>query len=100
MRMHRGSSKGARDPNRSPGSLPLSASPPPTVTVVLELTRGATVQRRRLWVPPGTLVRSALRSAGLPAEGSAVLLDATPIPLDTPIERSLRLVVVSTFSGG
>jgi len=70
------------------------------VSVVLDLTRGAAVDRRRLQVAVGTPVRTALRSAGQAPEGSAVLLDDTPIPLDTPIDRPLHLVVVSTFSGG
>ena len=100
MRMHRGSSKGARVPFRAPESLPLSASPPRMLPVVLEITRGSAVRRRRLRVRVGTNVRDALRAAGLPPEGSAVLLDETPVPLDLTIDRPLRLVVISTFSGG
>jgi sulfur carrier protein ThiS len=98
--MHRGSSKGARETARAPEILPLSASPPPRVAVVIEITRGASVRRRRLRVPVGTPVRSILRSAGLAPEGSAVLIDETPVPLDLLVERPLRLVVVPTFSGG
>jgi sulfur carrier protein ThiS len=45
-------------------------------------------------------VRSALRSLGHFPEGSAVLLEDVPIPLDTPIDGPVRLVVVPTFSGG
>ncbi len=100
MRMHRGSSKDARDTTRPPETLPLSASRPERVAVVLEVTRGASVRRRRLHVAPGTLVRTVLRTAGCAPEGSAVLLDDTPVPLDLPIERPVRLVVVPTFSGG
>jgi sulfur carrier protein ThiS len=100
MRMHRGSSKDVREPPRAPGILPLSASSRPTVAVVLDITRGGSVDRRRLKVAAGTSVRTALRSAGQPPEGSAVLEGDTPIPLDTPIDRPMRLVVVSTFSGG
>ena len=100
MRMHRGSSKDARDTTRSPETLPLSASPPERVAVVLEVTRGASVQRRRLRVAPGTPIRAVLRRAGLAPEGTAVLVDDTPVPLDLPIERAVRLVVVPTFSGG
>jgi sulfur carrier protein ThiS len=68
--------------------------------VTLEITRGASVELRRVRVPPGTLVRAVLRSVELAPEGSAVLDGETPIPLDTPIERPIRLVVVPTFSGG
>ena len=99
MRMHRGSSKGTRDRPRAPGTLPLSASPS-HVAVTLEITRGAAVRRRRIRVPLGTPVRAALHSAGLAPEGSAILVKDTPIPLDTPIDRPLRLTVISTFSGG
>ncbi|HXW67881.1 MAG TPA: hypothetical protein VEL82_08425 [Thermoplasmata archaeon] len=51
-------------------------------------------------MPAGTLVRSVLRATGLAPEGSAVLDGETPIPLDTAIERDVRLTVVPTFSGG
>ncbi|MGA8543245.1 MAG: hypothetical protein WB947_06910 [Thermoplasmata archaeon] len=67
---------------------------------MLEVTRGGSVERHRLHVAPGSLVRAALRATGVPAEGSAVLLDDVSIPLDTPIERSVRLTVLPTFSGG
>ena len=97
--MHRGSSKGARRLRRGPDTLPLSASPT-TVRVVLEVTRGGSVEQRTLWVAAGTLVRTALRSAGHAPEGSAVLIAEVPIPLDTPIDRPVRLTVVPTFSGG
>jgi len=97
--MHRGSSKGARDPRRPPDTLPLSASRT-AVSVVVEVTRGGSVERRRIRVAPGTLVRAALRATGQAPEGSAVLVDEVPIPLDTPIDRSLRLTVIPTFSGG
>jgi sulfur carrier protein ThiS len=100
MRMHRGSSKDGRDFTRTSGILPLSAPSGPMLTVTIEITRGASIQRRRLRVPPGTLVRTVLRSAELAPEGSAVLVGETPIPLDTPLERPVRLIVVPTFSGG
>lgn len=99
MRMHRGSSKDAGSGGPGPETLPLSASPL-RVRLVVELTRGGSVDRRELSVPAGTLVRSALRSLGQAPEGAAVLVDETPIPLDTPIDRPMRLTVVSTFSGG
>ena len=100
MRMHRGSSKDARAPARTTETLPLSASSLPTCEVVVELTRGRAVERRSLRVAPGTSVRAALREAGHPAEGSAVFVGEMSIPLDTPIDRSVTLVVVPTFSGG
>ncbi len=99
MRMHRGSSKEVRDAPRASESLPLSA-PPATVPVDLEITRGRGVERRQLRVPSGTLVRTVLRQSGCAPEGSAVLLGETPVPLDLPIDRPLRLTVVPTFSGG
>ncbi len=99
--MHRGSSKGDRAAGPAAGILPLSASPrPPSVSVTLELTRGASVRRRRVRIPRGAPIRAALRAADLPAEGCAVMLDETPVPLDLPLDRPVRLVVVSTFSGG
>ena len=100
MRMHRGSSKDVAGSPRATGSLPLSASVPSSVTVVLELTRAGAVERRRLTVEVGATVRSVLRRAGRLPEGCAVLEAETPVPLDTPIDRPVRLTVVSTFSGG
>jgi sulfur carrier protein ThiS len=100
MRMHRGSSKDVSGGSRTAETLPLSASAPATVSVVLELTRAGAVRARRLRVPVGTTVRAVLHRVGEAPEGSAVLLDETPVPLDLPIERPLKLTVVSTFSGG
>jgi len=97
--MHRGSSKGVPTEPGAPEPLPLSASTGP-ITVTLCLTRGRAVERLDLTVARGTLVRAALRSAGRSPEGSAVLLDDVPIPLDTPIDRALELTVIPTFSGG
>ncbi|MFZ0698853.1 MAG: hypothetical protein WAN74_01485 [Thermoplasmata archaeon] len=51
-------------------------------------------------VPHGTLVRTVLRSIGQAPEGCAVLEGERPLPLDTPLMRSVRLLVVPTFSGG
>jgi sulfur carrier protein ThiS len=99
MRMHRGSSKDGREPPRPTETLPLSASPP-LVGVDLELTRAGSVDRRTVHVPLGAPVRAALRAAGQAPEGCAVLVGEVPIPLDTPIDGPVRLVVVSTFSGG
>jgi len=98
MRMHRGSSKGSGDRTPLPEPLPLSASSAVSVTVeVVRAARSATYERH---VAPGTLIRSVVRSVGEAAEGSAVLVDGTSVPLDTPITAPLRLVVVPTFSGG
>ncbi|HXQ93620.1 MAG TPA: MoaD/ThiS family protein [Thermoplasmata archaeon] len=52
------------------------------------------------WVPNGTSVRALLRQLGHPPEGSAVLVGGVSVPLDTPIDSPMRLVVVPTFSGG
>ncbi|HYA69923.1 MAG TPA: hypothetical protein VEH28_00960 [Thermoplasmata archaeon] len=41
-----------------------------------------------------------VRLAGESPEGCAVLIDEIPIPLDTVIDRTVRLTVVPTFSGG
>jgi len=100
MRMHRGSSKDARDPPGTAGNLPLSASPAATVEVVVEIARAGRVDRRELRIPRGTLVRAALKQVGQAPEGSAVLVDETSVPLDEPILAPTRLVVVPTFSGG
>ncbi len=97
--MHRGSSKGDGREPPPPETLPLSASPT-TIPVTIEVTRGGSVERRSLEVAPGTLVRTALRSFGQAPEGSAVLVDDRPIPLDTPIDAPVRLTVIPTFSGG
>jgi sulfur carrier protein ThiS len=67
---------------------------------VVDITRGASTTTRRITVPSGTLVRAVLRSLGHAAEGSAVLVDDVPIPLDTPLEAPTRLTVIPTFSGG
>ena len=88
-----------RNERPAPETLPLSASPT-TVVVDLDLTRGASVEHRRVRVATGTLVREVIRSLGHAPEGSAVLVDDVPIPLDTPIDGPIRLTVVPTFSGG
>jgi hypothetical protein len=81
------------------GNLPLSASPR-TVRVEVEVARGGRSRTGRFSVVPGTLVRAVVRLAGEAPEGCAVLIGETPVPLDMPIERPLRLTVVPTFSGG
>jgi sulfur carrier protein ThiS len=70
------------------------------VGVEVEVARSGRPRRARLEVAPGTLVRAVVRLAGESPEGCAVLLDETSIPLDTPIDRSVRLTIVPTFSGG
>ena len=99
MRLHRGSSKDARGPSPTTENLPLSASPP-TVTVEVEVVRRGRRRNDRVDVARGTLVRAVVRSAGEAPEGCAVLEGETPVPLDTPIERPVRLTVIPTFSGG
>jgi sulfur carrier protein ThiS len=97
--MHRGSSKEARGAPRASESLPLSASPA-RVSVVVEVTRGGSVERHRVRVLAGTTVRAVLRQTGHAPEGSAVLIAGTSVPLDATIDRPTRLTVVPTFSGG
>jgi sulfur carrier protein ThiS len=99
MRLHRGSSKDARGPPPAAGILPLSASPR-KVRVVVEIVRGGRSRSARFAVESGTLVRAVVRRAGETPEGCAVLIGEISVPLDTPIERALRLTVVPTFSGG
>ncbi len=99
MRMHRGSSKDGRTRARPSEILPLSASPD-LVVLEVELARGGPAQRTTLAVARGTLVRDVVRQVGGSPEGCAVLIEDIPVPLDLPIERPLRLVVVPTFSGG
>jgi sulfur carrier protein ThiS len=100
--MHRGSSKGTGRARPVPEILPLSASPSPSgVRVEVVVARGSRPGPPAVrWVPPGTAVRAVLRDLGHAPEGSAVLIDGTPVPLDTPIEAPTRLTVVPTFSGG
>jgi sulfur carrier protein ThiS len=89
-------------PRPDPETLPLSASPSPRmVDVQFDVARG----RRAgpvvtVSVAVGTRLREVLRSQGHAPEGSAVLLDGTPVPLDTRIDRPMRFTIVPTFSGG
>ena len=99
MRLHRGSSKDARGISPATEILPLSASPSP-VGVQVEVVRSGRSRRSHYEVPVGTLVRAVVRRAGESPEGCAVLEGETPLPLDTPIDRPMRLTVVPTFSGG
>ena len=99
MRLHRGSSKDARGSTPPAETLPLSASSS-LLHVAVEVTRGGRVRQSEFDVTAGTTIRSILRRAGEIPEGCAVLIDETPVPLDAPVERPLRLTVVPTFSGG
>ena len=99
MRLHRGSSKDARGRPPATGNLPLSASPP-KFRVEVEVARSGRSRTAQFEVEAGTLVRAVVRLAGEAPEGCAVLIGNTPVPLDTPVERSLHLTVVPTFSGG
>jgi sulfur carrier protein ThiS len=98
MRMHRGSSKGPGAVPPPPEPLPLSASG--TVAVEVEVARAGRPSVHLHRVRAGTLVKELVRAVGEAPEGSAVLLDGVPVPLDLPLERPVRLVVVPTFSGG
>jgi sulfur carrier protein ThiS len=104
MRMHRGSSKGSREP-RVPETLPLSAPPAPPggtdeIEIVIEVLRGGRTTVRSERVSAGTTVRVLLRRVGVAPEGCAVLLRDRSVPLDLPLDRPERLTVVPTFSGG
>jgi len=70
------------------------------VRVEVEVARAgrSTVEERV--VPVGTLVKQLVRAVGEVPEGAAVLVEGVSVPLDSPIERPLRLVIVPTFSGG
>ena len=99
MRMHRGSSKEDGGEPRPSETLPLSASPT-LVEVAVEVARAGESQRSIARVAVGTLVRDAVRPYVGSPEGCAVLIDEESVPLDLPIDRPVRLLVVPTFSGG
>ena len=98
--MHRGSSKAVRDGTRSAGSLPLSASSSSRLVIEVEVARAGRSTLHAVPAEAGTLLRDVIRHVGQAPEGSAALIDGIPVPLDTPLERSVRVVVVPTFSGG
>ena len=95
--MHRGSSKAVRGKPPAADTLPLSA---PSLSVEVEVARAGRSESHRIEVRSGSLVREAVRQVGLAPEGSSVLLDGVSVPLDLPILRAVKLVVVPTFSGG
>jgi sulfur carrier protein ThiS len=70
------------------------------ITVTLEVVRAGARREHVLEVEENTLVRVAVRAAGLSPEGCAVLLDGVSVPRDLPLRSSVRLTVVPTFSGG
>ena len=88
----------------SPAPERRSADPSPmaqrSVTVEVEVARPRSPEVLTRDVPAGTLVKELVRAAGQSPEGVAVLIDGVSVPLDLPVDRPLRLVVVPTFSGG
>jgi sulfur carrier protein ThiS len=98
--MHRGSSKVPGAPAPAAESLPLSASSRPVLTVEVEVARAGRSTVRTFTVPVGTRVRDVIRHVHEAPEGSVALRDGASIPLDTALDRSVRLVVLPTFSGG
>lgn len=81
-------------------TLPLSAPPAPVLRIEFDVVRGGCHAGVSASVAPGSLLRAALRSVGLPPEGCAVLLDGVPLPLDTKLEGPARFEVLLAFSGG
>jgi sulfur carrier protein ThiS len=73
---------------------------PRTIRVRVEVARGALSPERWVELREGAVARDAVRAAGESPEGSAVLRDGTPIPLDEPMIEGTLLTVVPTFSGG
>jgi sulfur carrier protein ThiS len=83
---------------RATEHLPLSASP--LLHVVLECSRGGSVEIVELRLTAPASVRTALRAANRAPEGCAVVHQNAPVPLDEPLQDGMRLQVISTFSGG
>ena len=70
------------------------------IAVTIEVARAGHTSERVLELAEGTLVRTAVRAAGLSPEGCAVLIDGVPVPRDLPLVGATRLTLVPTFSGG
>ncbi|MGI0053888.1 MAG: hypothetical protein ACREC5_05220 [Thermoplasmata archaeon] len=68
--------------------------------MTLEFARGGRSELCEVETRAGTPLRTVLREAGHPAEGSLVLHGEKPVPLDTPVIDAARYTVISTFSGG
>lgn len=88
-----------RNDRRPTETLPLSASPV-LVAFHYELARGPPTGPRTLELPPLSTGRDLLRALGRAVEGSALLIDDRPVPLDAPLPADRTVVVVPTFSGG
>lgn len=97
--MHRGNPAGST-PKASDPEGPGPSLPSPPLEIVVEPFRSTGPPAVTLRVPPGTTVRDLLRQLDRPAEGSAVLLEGRPVPLDEVILVSGRIVLIPTFSGG
>ncbi|HLM91459.1 MAG TPA: thiamine biosynthesis protein ThiS [Thermoplasmata archaeon] len=70
------------------------------LTIEIDVARAGRHSVESVTVPEGSLVRDVIRHAHQAPEGSVVLIDGLPVPLDTRLERSVRLLVLPTFSGG
>jgi sulfur carrier protein ThiS len=95
-----GRSDGTSKDRGALGTLPLVASPPPRVTIHLELRGAGRNERRDVEVPVGSPLRDALRSAGIAPEGVAAFREERPVPLDEPVEGEGSYLILSAFSGG
>ncbi|MHB1434944.1 MAG: hypothetical protein ACYCPN_02775 [Thermoplasmata archaeon] len=65
-----------------------------------EVARAGRSVDHHLEVPVGTPLRDALRRIDQMPEGSLVLEDGKSVPLDTPLDRPFKLLIVPTHSGG
>jgi sulfur carrier protein ThiS len=83
-----------------PETLPLSAPSPEKIWIEFEIARAGRSETTRVEVVVGSSLRRAIRAVGHAPEGCAVLDGDRPLPLDTPLVRSIRLTLVPTFSGG
>ncbi|MGA8664874.1 MAG: hypothetical protein WB809_07415 [Thermoplasmata archaeon] len=70
------------------------------MTIEIDVARAGRHTVESVTVPVGAFVRDVIRHARQAPEGSVVLIDGLPVPLDTRLERPVRLVVLPTFSGG
>ncbi|MGP8073223.1 MAG: hypothetical protein ACLPZM_08900 [Thermoplasmata archaeon] len=70
------------------------------IAIEIDVARAGRHAVETVTVTVGSLVRDVIRHARQAPEGSVVLIDGLPVPLDTPLERPVRLLVLPTFSGG